>query len=93
MKKVTFSSIKRAYETYRNATATSLRDVYSSFSGAKESAYDYCCELFRKYDGERFRIIGANTFGFSVGFLADIDGKISFVYITKDYDRYAPIPD
>lgn len=43
-----------------------LREVYSSFSFAKERAWDYCRTLCRKEGGRNFRIISHNTFGFSV---------------------------
>lgn len=89
MKKVTFNSIRNAYAGWLRSSASSLRDVYGTWSAEKEQAYNYCRKLFTEYNGELFRIIGANSFSFSVGFTAMINGEECFVYITKTQGRYA----
>lgn len=92
MKLTNTKQIHDAYKRYRNSSATTLYDVYGSYSSAKARAYDYCKELMYKYNGERFRIIGANCMTFSAGFeFIDNDGVACFCWITKDYDRYMKI--
>lgn len=84
--------IHEAYKRYRNSSATTLCDVYGSYSSAKARAYDYCLDLYRKYNGRGFRIVSANAMTFSVGFeFIDNDGVACFCWITKDYDRYMKI--
>ena len=57
---------------YKRATAFFLRDVYGSWSLAKERAYWYC---FNKYLGtpsrQCFRVYSANTFSFVAGWCGD----------------------
>lgn len=60
-------NLSAQYAQYKRATATTLRDVYTSWSAAKERAYDWCLEKMRRQDGENFRIISANTFQFTCG--------------------------
>lgn len=87
MTKTQNTQIKGAYSHYQYATATSLSDVYTTWSYAKDKAYRYCRELFAEYEGEDFRILGANVNTFSVGFIGKYEGKKAFFYITKSYDR------
>lgn len=93
MTKTTVSKVRNAYEAWQRSSSTSLRDVYGRFSQAKEEAYNYCCKQFREFDGERFRIIGANTDTFSVGFVGKIGDRYAFFYITRDNDRYCYLND
>lgn len=89
MKKVKFND--SIYKRYLRSSDTQLFDCYDKPSQAKFNAYDYCLSLFREYNGSDFRIIGYNTFGFSVGFMFEKDGKTYLAYITKDNDRYFEI--
>ena len=43
-----------------------LSEVYSSYSQAKQNAWEYCLNLCNKENGHNFHIISHNTFGFSV---------------------------
>ena len=88
MKKQNTKQMRQNYALLQRTSATSLRDVYNSWSYNKEKAYNYCRELYSKYNGENFRILSANTFAFSVGFIGTIDGQKAFFYITKSDDRY-----
>lgn len=74
------------YNRYLNSYASSLRDVYDSWSQSKENAMEYCRAEFAHKDGEGFRIISANTFQFTVGFTyTDKEtGKQMFNYISRD---------
>ena len=92
MKLTNTKQIHEAYRRYRNSNATTLCDVYGSYSSAKARAYDYCKELMHKYDGWGFRIFGKNCMTFSAGFeFIDADGVACFCWITRDYDRYMEI--
>ena len=73
------------YENYEASENRQLWDVYSSCSAKKRSAFDKCKRRCAELGANRFRIIGANSWSFSVGFEypAD-DGHIVFVYITKN---------
>lgn len=75
-------------ESYRKATATSLRDVYTSWSDDKEKAYRRCIQMKVDMNGYDFRIISANGWKFSCGFLyRDGDGIEHLMYITKGEDN------
>lgn len=79
------------YRKYLKSSDTQLFDCYDKPSQAKHKAYEYCLDLFSKYDGSDFRIIGYNTSQFSVGFMFEKDNKNYLAYITKDNDRYFEI--
>lgn len=52
---------------HRRADARDLREVYGRWSDAKERAYRECIEWYlASNQHEDFRIISANTYGFSV---------------------------
>ena len=79
---------------YRKATATTLRDVYSSWSDDKEKAYRRCIQMKVDMNGYDFRIISANTWQFSCGFLyRDGDGVEHLMYITKGEDNDIRLED
>ena len=88
MKECNTTQIKEAYRRYLNVSTSELGEVYTTWSQAKENAYYYCLEQFRKYNRERFRIIGANSCIFSVGFIGEINEKKAFFYITHTADRF-----
>lgn len=48
-----------------------LREVYGSYSKAKEQAYHDCYAMFLAEDGYNFHICSHNTFGFSVAWLTE----------------------
>ena len=80
--------MREAYQRYVKSESRLLRDVYTSWSDEKQKAFNKCFEVYNKLDGRNYRIIGANTFSFSFGFICEIDNKKAFVYITKDYIKY-----
>ena len=73
------------YEDYKRSTATSLRDVYGSYSRAKEDAWDYCKELMYKFSGYGLRVISSSRYMFTAGFMFEEDGKEMFMYISKSH--------
>lgn len=89
MKELSITSKKAwaAIQAHKMSNASMLWDVYESYSKEKEKTFDYCMELFKKYDGSMFRIIGHNKTAFSVGFYGiDEDDNLCFFYITRWYD-------
>lgn len=74
------------YEMYLRSSHTSLRDAYGSYSRAKEDAWEYCKELMNKKNGYGLKVITANSFMFTAGFLFVEDGTEKFMYITKSKD-------
>ena len=88
MVKSNTKQMRSAYERFLVSMDWYLEDVYSSYSQAKRNAYEYCRDLYNKYNGERFRIVSFNQNVFTVGFIGTIEGHKAFFYITRDYDRY-----
>lgn len=88
-------NIKRAYNDFSNSHLYTLYDCYGTFSIYKQRAFNYCRELYEKYNGFSGKIIGFNSQTFSYGFTGTHpdDGRAIFVYITKDYDRYIYIDE
>ena len=43
-----------------------LHEVYSSYSQAKQNAWEWCLNKCHEENGHNFHIISHNTFGFSV---------------------------
>lgn len=74
------------YEDYKRSDATSLRDVYGSYSRAKEEAWDYCKELMYKFNGYGLRVISSSRYMFTAGFMFEEDGKQMFMYISPSRD-------
>lgn len=74
------------YEDYKKSHAYSLRDVYGSFSKAKESAWEYCERLMDMFDGHGLKVIASNGYMFTAGFMFEEDGKQMFMYITPTRD-------
>lgn len=60
------------FHRYCNSCATSLYDVYESWSDKKDEAYKYCLRDMKEHDGYDMRITGANGFAFSCAFLVNI---------------------
>lgn len=77
-----------------NSEGYLLTDVYSSYSPAKKSAWDFCFEQFLgTASHNNFRICSHNTFQFSVAWEGILDGKritrletaLNSYYILLDY--------
>lgn len=87
-----YKKLTHEHKAYLRSDATHLSDVYGRWSSAKQSAYDYCRNLFDRLDGKGFTIVSSNTFMFTVGFdYKDLDtGEDMFAYITRDHDYCCP---
>lgn len=74
------------YDAYKNSTAYELYDVYGRYSAAKAKAWDYCKELMYQFNGYGLKVIHANGYQFTAGFMFEEDGKTMFMYISKSHD-------
>lgn len=73
---------------YEKSTATSLRQVYGTFSKKKEDAWENCVGTRLVYEEMgykvgRLKILGASCYQFSAAFTAKKEDGIYLVYITK----------
>ena len=69
--KATTKQAQRFIESYNRATATTLGDVYGSYSTSKACAFLHCMERVKKEDGNRPRIISSNCNVFTFAFQVD----------------------
>lgn len=88
MTHTTQKAIKTAYNEYLKSDRYFLTDCYDRMSEAKRNAWRYCEKLFIDYGSGIIKILGFNTFQFSVGFVGWMGDRKAFFYITRDYDRY-----
>ena len=82
----------RMYQNLVNASNTTLRDIYKSWSNEKERAYNYCKQDCEKNNGFNFRVVNGNTFMFSCGYLYNKNGKKYCKYFTG-YNTYEFLAD
>lgn len=70
------------FRKYCNSCATSLHDVYKSWSDKKEEAYKYCLRDMKRNGGQDMRITGTNDFMFSCAYRIIRDDGAYLVYHT-----------
>ena len=75
------------FQRYCNSSATSLHDVYKSWSDAKERAFGYCLRDMKEHDGQDMRITGANGYTFSCAYRINREDGEYLVYHTP-YNRF-----
>ena len=76
---------KQIIEKASNIDGYNLRDVYTTYSIAKDYAFAWCYNQYLKTDNHtRFIICSHNTFGFTCSWLGEIDGERILRYETKD---------
>ena len=62
-----------------------LRQVYDSWSQAKEQAYEYCWNKYLETeDRDSFSICSANGWAFTCSWLGKYEGQNALFYETKD---------
>lgn len=85
--KLSNSTKKAKYyiRAYERATAQTLDDVYKTYSRDKKQAYNFCVQECIDNLGTNLKILSANTFVFTAGFLSTMFGTLDLVIITKDY--------
>lgn len=72
-------------DRYNRLYGRTLRDLYGSYSYAKESAYNDCLRWFNQSkEAHDFKVGSANTFGFSAGWKLIYDGHYAIRLETKD---------
>ena len=71
------------FHRYCNSSATSLCNVYQSWSDKKEEAYRYCLRDMKEHGGQDMRITGANGFTFSCAYRIIRDDGAYLVYHTR----------
>lgn len=76
----------KAYEAYKRSTARSLEDVYGRYSKAKDDAWTYCINLLLDLGGYDLKVISANGYQFTAGFMFEENDKLMFMYISKSHD-------
>lgn len=59
----------RFINAYRNSYDYSLRDCYGHYSTAKACAERDCRAMMEKENGDGFKILSFNTFGFTCGWM------------------------
>lgn len=84
-------TMRFAYKDYLESDMLDLRDAYKTCSTKKHQAWTNCKDVMESYGGRDLRVIRANTFAFSAGFVFEEDGVKKFAYITKDNVRTAVI--
>lgn len=75
---------RRLVESSHNYEGDTLRDIYASFSRAKEDAYNRCKAECRNSNGSNFHITSYNTFGFCVSWVLE-NGNIRYETPNNSY--------
>lgn len=76
---------QRVIEMGENCIYSSLYSIYTSFSRAKERAFELCEKMFAETENARcFGVGNANTFGFTASWYGTKDGENIFRVETKD---------
>lgn len=70
------------FHKYCNSSATSLHDVYKTWSDRKEEAYKYCLRDMKEHHGQDMRITGACPNFFSCAYRVIRDDGAYLVYHT-----------
>ena len=85
--KNTTQKAKQYINNYNYSNDIFLRDVYGSYSRAKEKAFEYCLKTLDTLGGYSQRITTFSKFVFTFAFVFDFDGAKYLCYITpsKDY--------
>lgn len=71
------------FHRYCDSSATSLCNVYNTWSDKKEEAYRYCLRDMKEHGGQDMRITGANGFTFSCAYRIIRDDGAYLVYHTR----------
>lgn len=90
---MTPSYARQAYEKFLRSNDAELRDVYGSYSQAKENAYEYCRAREREFSAYDGFIASYCIMQFTYAFTGLCEGKRYFVYITKDHDYAIALED
>ena len=82
------ASTKRGQDLIKKANSCcypNLSYLYTTWSQAKENAFNKCFEMYLKSDNSAdFGVGNANTFGFSASWFCTINGEECYRLETKD---------
>lgn len=83
----TFTCHPYAVAPIRHGEGVVLSDVYGSYSGAKEDAYNDCSKLCDQFNGWGFHIASHNPMVFTVQFKLEnpLNGRTMLAHITRDH--------
>lgn len=70
------------FRKYCNSSATSLHDVYKTWSNDKEEAFKYCLSDMKEHGGQDMRITSASPNFFSCAYRINRDDGAYLVYHT-----------
>ena len=87
------SYARQAYDKFLRSNDVELRDVYGSYSQAKENAYAYCRAREREFNSYDGVIASHCIMNFTYAFTGYAEGKRYFVYITKYHDYVIALED
>ncbi len=73
---------KAIVDAYHWSDKTNLYMAYGSVSAKKVEAWNHCKELCEQKNGWGLKVIGANSFFFSAGFMFEEEGVTKLMYIT-----------
>jgi len=76
---------KTVSQQYRWSDKDELYKAYGRCSAEKMKAWEHCKELCKEYEGWGLKILGANCYQFSAGFLftEEMTGEVKVMKITK----------
>ena len=80
-----------AYKRWQESDMDSLWKAYAHASKDKWEAWDDCRKTCFALGGRDLKVIGANTYVFSAGFVFEKDGVQKFCYITKSGKEIAEV--
>lgn len=79
------------WNSFARSNDVELRDVYGSYSYAKENAYRYCRDREREFNSFDGVITSYCIMQFTYSFTGICDGKRYLIRITKDHDYAIPL--
>ena len=77
---------QRIIDRFNNSSDVELRDVYGSYSRAKENAYEYCRDREREFGSYNGVITSHNSMQFTYAFTGVCEGQWYLIYITRTAD-------
>ena len=77
-----------ACQKYLMSNWENIYQAYERPSSLKSSAWERCQQICNEYNGNNLRVVSKNINVFTAGFMAELDKKKVFVYITRDHVRY-----
>lgn len=84
--------MQQVQESYEKSQISNIWQAYKQPSHNKQTAFAFCLQLMRKYNGYGMKILGYNSYIFSAAFrFEDENGVDCLAYITPIQDRFFEI--